>query len=726
MLRDLQTDLKSLKWGKDQPFGGDSGLPYIKTGLPENSTALERIALESARFSADYPIRGGFYAIRAAAEDAIRIRKFLTDFPKGSNFTSKQVGLQKSNPLSETGKNGGRINTRTYNLNSNLELSVLTAGSGVHYPRAGANPFTLLDDDNKYFSIVGKKPTEENRLFNLYNTKILKNDGDSLLLENLGISSDPSLIMNYIGGPGSLYGDGETIILKSTDNKGIPIDTNNAPGAESISRYIPIATSSSFGDNKYVINSDIKSHLKLYNSGSNIDELLGIESGGQVKQNDPSTFKTSFNTIPYDKIAKREKYIIGTKLTDFRKDTDESFIIPFRDYSDPRVPMITRIGIGSPGARTRENRFSINQPFEGGQDKVNLLPILYKNYNDNPEETEGARDLIKFNFETIDNDSLNNTYRTHFRAFLKGFSDSNTADWEGKKYAGRGDDMYNYQGFNRSISFSFTVSAQSKQEMKPLWQKLNFLNSTLCPDYSPTNGFMRGNIHRLTIGEYLYRTPGIIKSLNYTVDDNYPWEIKIDQPEQGADQDMMEIPQIINVSVVFVPILDTLARTIKRNDFKVSALISNKVGRNNFIDNTVFGEEQQKIQSAPVTQLPADNATIAETQKANPTPPNITFSNLGKFSTPQGGNVSYFNILTNKPDYIAMKVRDPDFVKNQNGGFTLTSKDSNGDITANSFSFAGGVYVGTVAAKAAGTYYLEINYLINGESVTFKSDNFTQ
>jgi hypothetical protein len=122
----LQTNLKTLKWGNDQPDGGDSGLPYIKTSLPENSSAIERIALESVKFSADYPQRGGLYAVRAAAEDAIRIRKFLTDFPKGSLFTQKQVGLQKSNPLIETGTNGGRINTRTYNLNSNLLFSVLT------------------------------------------------------------------------------------------------------------------------------------------------------------------------------------------------------------------------------------------------------------------------------------------------------------------------------------------------------------------------------------------------------------------------------------------------------------------------------------------------------------------------------------------------------------------------------------------------------------------------
>ena len=94
-LINLQTNLLSLGWGQDQPYGGDSGLPYIKTFSPEQSSQAERIIIESAKFSSDFPIIGGLYSIRAAAEDSIRIRKFLTDFPKGSNFTYKQVGLQK-------------------------------------------------------------------------------------------------------------------------------------------------------------------------------------------------------------------------------------------------------------------------------------------------------------------------------------------------------------------------------------------------------------------------------------------------------------------------------------------------------------------------------------------------------------------------------------------------------------------------------------------------------
>jgi len=572
----LQTNLKSLKWGNDTQGGGDSGLPYIKTGLPENSTALERIALESAKFSADYPQRGGLYAVRAAAEDTIRIRKFLTDFPKGSNFTSKQVALQKSNPLIETGINGGRINTRTYNLNTNLLLSVATAGTGVNYPRAGATPLTLLDDDQKYMSIVGKKPKEENRLVNLHTTKILNQPANLSLLERLGISPDEFQIMNYSGGPGSLYGDGETTIFRATDYKGETINTNRDKP-----EYIRISDPLSFN----VLGAS--NFLKKYYSGEELNQKLGIfEVSGTIRNEitnndrEKNTFQTFYSTLSYDKIIKKQQYIIGTSLTDFRGEIEPSGSVFSRNYSDPQIPMITRIGIGSPGARPRELRTNINSVFAEGQDQVNLIPIVHKKYSDNPEDEPGSRDLIKFLFETIDNNNINYTNRTHFRAFLKGFNDNHNADWSGKRYAGRGENLFTYQVYDRRINFNFTMSPQSKQEMKPLYQKLNYLASTLCADYSPGDGFMRGNIHRLTIGEYLYRMPGIITNLNFNIDDNYPWEIKMDQPEEGFDMDMMELPQLISVSVSFIPILDTLART----GYKTPLIMSDKVNRN-FISN---------------------------------------------------------------------------------------------------------------------------------------------
>jgi hypothetical protein len=63
---------------------------------------------------------------------------------------------------------------------------------------------------------------------------------------------------------------------------------------------------------------------------------------------------------------------------------------------------------------------------------------------------------------------------------------------------------------------------------------------------------------KLTIGDYLYRQPGIIKSLTYTIDNKSPWEIAIDDPE--VTNNLYELPQVMNVQMTFAVIHDFLPR----------------------------------------------------------------------------------------------------------------------------------------------------------------------
>ena len=52
------------------------------------------------------------------------------------------------------------------------------------------------------------------------------------------------------------------------------------------------------------------------------------------------------------------------------------------------------------------------------------------------------------------------TTKVHFRAFITSFSDNHNAEWQGTKYAGRGENFYTYQGFDRSVQLGFLVAAQ--------------------------------------------------------------------------------------------------------------------------------------------------------------------------------------------------------------------------------------------------------------------------
>jgi hypothetical protein len=120
---------------------------------------------------------------------------------------------------------------------------------------------------------------------------------------------------------------------------------------------------------------------------------------------------------------------------------------------------------------------------------------------------------------------------------------------------GRGEKFHNYGGFSREISMGWTVYAQSKAELIPMYKKLNYLATSLAPDYS-SGGFMRGSLARLTVGGYLYNQLGIIKSLTYTIPDESTWEIGIDE-NGGFDDTVKELPHMIKVSgFTFIPIQD--------------------------------------------------------------------------------------------------------------------------------------------------------------------------
>jgi hypothetical protein len=98
--------------------------------------------------------------------------------------------------------------------------------------------------------------------------------------------------------------------------------------------------------------------------------------------------------------------------------------------------------------------------------------------------------------------------------------------------------------------------------MKPLYQKLNYLISTLTPDYNKQNR-MRGNISELTIGDFIKYQPGVITSLDIIVDEDTNWEIAMNEGNvgnPGIDYDMHELPHMLKCNMTFIPIYNFLPR----------------------------------------------------------------------------------------------------------------------------------------------------------------------
>jgi hypothetical protein len=218
----------------------------------------------------------------------------------------------------------------------------------------------------------------------------------------------------------------------------------------------------------------------------------------------------------------------------------------------------TRVNLGDPGKRATKDYsdYTAGIAYQGAVkalDKITALPIYRSDFVAKNSEAYPVNDLVKFRIAAIDGSAPNFKTFIHFRAFIDSFSDSYTADWTANKYMGRGEDFYTYNGFGRTISLSFTVAAQSKQELIPMYQKLNYLASNLTPDYSPS-GYMRGPLVQLTMGGYLYEQAGFITALTYDVPQDTTWEIGINT-SGGSDDTVKELPHRINVSSFnFTPI----------------------------------------------------------------------------------------------------------------------------------------------------------------------------
>ena len=573
---------KSLKYTGDIRGGGSSGQPWIKAPVPDTIDQLNSLTTEA--LSLDYPIRGGSYEELAARTDFARIDRFLLSYPYGKAFLDKQAGLNLSNPLMESRMQGGRPNTMEYSNGRNLMKQIAEGGTGFRYPQAGLNENELGYVENTYQYVVSHKPKDENRLVALYNFKVNSTPVDEFtggqIAQKLGINDTiDSELFFYQNGPGSLYGLGSTTIRVATDAKNAPILTKNAPKATGpylrtningedvqarpvvqYNYYNTLGLSRFFGLSEEVIGiAEDNTIQNIYPQGdASIDGSGDFIRVNQVPLVDTSTQYDQLKyTMGYDAIKKRTSVKPGEMtVRDFRKDVLDPSSVNKRDYSAIDINKATRIGIGNPGAR--KDRTDTNNVFEPGQDKVNLYPIKELK---NPvgiegfSEIGGNRDIIKFCFETISNKNSDISQAMFFRAFLTGYNDSHEGQWDSKRYAGRGENFYTYQGFDRTVSFNFKVAAQSKQEMKTLYSKTNFLVSTLYPEYGTGTGFMKGNFTKLTIGDLFVRTPGILTSLNITVADEYAWEIAMNEPEGGSDKDMLETPQIMDVAVNFKPIL---------------------------------------------------------------------------------------------------------------------------------------------------------------------------
>jgi len=228
----------------------------------------------------------------------------------------------------------------------------------------------------------------------------------------------------------------------------------------------------------------------------------------------------------------------------------------------------TRIGLGSPGmSKTfteRNGNIDYTAPFNGSEDARNIFAIQESGLADG-FPVDHPKDLIKFKINVIDSLNPDNSDLIIFRAYLTDINDNFNASYNSFKYNGRAEKFYTYNEFDRSIGFTFKIAAQSREEMKPLYQKLNYLVAQTAPEYSAGTNRMRAKFSRLTIGDWCNELPGFFERIGLSWNTSYPWEISLDPEDK--DKSMNQLPQVLEVNCSFKPVHDFAPENRKDSPF---------------------------------------------------------------------------------------------------------------------------------------------------------------
>jgi hypothetical protein len=581
-LLDLKTDLKSLKYGNDQRGGGSSNQPYIVTPIPDGY----------ADIAADFLLRNGRLNPENSLQDVSRLTKFFTDTktPNGLLFTAKQELLERQNVVVPGGFNriynplgtlaqaglvsvGEHVNKQGFNF---LQRGYFNGGQNGYYKFTRQTDFTNLEGDGG----------EENRLVLLYKIKQSGDykPGDVISgKEFYNISSNPNYLFSYSGGPGSVLGVGNTNIRIIGSGYGNPFErTNNY-------KLSDVSNQDSINKGIYVFNYDLIDKYLRTNYSS-------LESNGtQIVDTAPT--KRNSNTV------------VISSFKDYRKAINVELgnqVMPDTDYS---VFNRQQTYLQDENAASR-----IYPNITYASDNINLTPPINRNIQGDPDLNPSHQtvtnlaqsDIVKFYIEVIDNnpapEGVNPDGRNvflFFRAYLESISDNFKADWSPYKYVGRAENFYKYGGFSRDFSLSFKVVATSRNEMIPIYQKLNYLASLTAPSYSQS-GLMRGNFIRLTIGDYMSDVPCIIQSIGLKPIFEAGWDINRTEGGEVIKNNIDfkfnpyvgQLPKAIDVDLSIIPLHEFTPqlnqpyigndRHIQLNEDFIPTPVENKQTNNNF------------------------------------------------------------------------------------------------------------------------------------------------
>ena len=591
----IYTPLSTLAQAGVNAFGGHlnkQGInPFAQTGAYSNNPNLYSVKVKPNQPKEQNRL--------VAIHDLVTNKRSVSNW----NFSGVDINVGP-NILSYSGGPGSNLGIGR----TNIRFASPEQRTGLENPNLAGSPSQTQQfiaptlDGGSYDFSVFKRPSRPELEPNYLNLKINRGVSNSYIKREG--KTDSNLFGDSINDDGQLIRSGQdaTGDLNSLATTrpgyfyGTPGQTGKAPfspgnylqslslktkgGTNSLNRNWNTVSRKFESDFGYRINNEIDSDgVKNY-----YPSVYKPGEGNSIKENDlSSTFTQGSATLTQDQILSQIlSRNSGIQVRDFRKEiTPDSIgteaykkarnngtLTDAPDYSGPNAKNYeTRVNAGDPGKkdliRTNYSKGAIdpatNKPYV-----VNKINAMYMYVANSVTDSTEKNDFVKLRFAVINPDQPSQKTFVHFPAFFDGaITDNMSAGWDSFKYLGRAEEFYNYTGFSREVGFSFTVAAQSKPELSLMYQKLNYLQSSLTPNYNITDGFMRGNIHQLTLGGYFYEQPGVLTSLNYTMPQNSPWEIGIPADSRDGeavggisyrDPSVKELTHMIQVQVSFKPI----------------------------------------------------------------------------------------------------------------------------------------------------------------------------
>ena len=529
-----------IPFGRDTPGGGDSGQPFVVRKIDQRWSP--------SNMTDSLTPFGAVTTVTRTLKDVERVSKFMYNSTMGPMFLIKQTGLQAMNPnidQLEVGQPDKKlISTQIYNpLGINTLAEVGVVGAGIHFKKHGL--FPGVSDTTKYENYILKNDKENNNRLNSLSVYLSNN-----------LKDYRDYVLKYKGGPESFFGIGNTTInrygrLLATDYIEERSNTNNGYS------YIPYAQYQSLNSQK-----EIQVDLNTGRDGN-----TGAANSNVFKFGQKSDFREYKNRVNEAQFGNRYTTLATSNYKDYNLESR----IGVAKVRKPEHRIKYETTASADGSYNFEKEYS---------DRINAIGLYYaagpaekstdvngKIVNDGTPETS-IRDIVKFRIKILDNDrrpvaKTGDSFGVYivFRAYISNIRRNIVSKWDAYKYVGRGESFYAYDGFTETITYSFVIAASSRAEMKPLYQKLNYLISSMAPDYR--DNLMRGNIAELTIGDFILYQPGIITNFDMNIDEDSNWEIALQEPEAGqtgTDADMHELPHLIKCNMTFIPIYNFLPR----------------------------------------------------------------------------------------------------------------------------------------------------------------------